>query len=306
MKINTVIPKPIKAYDLHNHSIVSKDGGTPEKQIIDLAAERGLKGIGICDHDEFPDESLYNYAEQKGIKLALGIEFSCKKAHIIGYNMNITDDRDRTQLEKYFNLMKSSYVEAAKKMIRAFRADCIDISHEEIQRAYNKKHVQKLFIFKYLAEKMDLGFESWGEVRQWLKRQSNPDFYVVDGKNVIELDPVEVIHLIHRAGGYAIWAHPFMTHPLEVREKYFDLFIQAGIDAVEADYAYQENGYSGKESNEALDSIIRKRLTEANVPVSGGSDSHFPHKTYADKTPIQPGDFGITEEEFQLIQHMFK
>ncbi len=65
------------------------------------------------------------------------------------------------------------------------------------------------------------------------------------------LHPVGAIQLIHKMDGYAIWAHPFIT-PDSLREKYFKLFIKYGIDAIEASYAYRENGYKGDETNRKL------------------------------------------------------
>jgi len=41
----------MKPYDLHNHTIVSKDGQISERELIDMAVQRGLKGIAITDHD---------------------------------------------------------------------------------------------------------------------------------------------------------------------------------------------------------------------------------------------------------------
>ncbi len=43
----------MKEYDLHNHTSRSKDGEISGRDLIDMAVDRGLKGLGICDHDEF-------------------------------------------------------------------------------------------------------------------------------------------------------------------------------------------------------------------------------------------------------------
>jgi 3',5'-nucleoside bisphosphate phosphatase len=289
----------MEPYDLHNHTALSKDGKATGIELIDLAAARGLKGIGICDHDEFPDEKLYAYAKSKGLKLALGIEFTCDKAHIIGYNMDLRG-QDRAFLEERFEKLRNDYTGIARKIINMLRCKGIDITYEKVQEAYGKEKVQKLFVMKYLAEKLDM-FPSWAEARKYLQKENmNPK----DGDGVEKLDPLRAIEIIHHAGGYAIWAHPIIT-PEGRREKYFELF-SGKIDAIEASYAYQENGYHGEESNELLESIIRKRLATMRIPASGGSDSHYPLKTYSDKKPIMPGDFGIDENEYKAIAHFFR
>ncbi|MCK5625085.1 PHP domain-containing protein [Candidatus Pacearchaeota archaeon] len=290
----------MKPYDLHNHTSLSPDGAISGKKLIDLAIKNGVKGLGICDHDTFPDESLYKYAKKKGLQLALGIEFSCDKAHIIGYNMKIKK-KDREFIEKRRNKMKKDYISASKRLVDGLKKEGIDISYNKIEKFYNKKNPQKLFVLKYLAEKLKL-FPSWAEAR---KHYQNKTYYVKDGQGISKLSPIKIIKLIHDAGGFAIWAHPFMT-PESTREEYFKLFHKHGIDAIEASYAYHENGYGGTESNKELEKGIRKKLKKMQIPISGGSDSHFPLKTYANLKSIMPGDFGITQKELEEIKRVFK
>lgn len=310
----------MKQFDLHNHTIVSKDGATEARKIIDIAVMRGLSGIGICDHDEFPDENLYDYASSKGIKLALGVEFSCQKAHIIGYNMSRINELDKVFLGNKFDELREDYVNVAKTMIKALAETGVDISIEKVQNAFNKKKIQKLFVMKYMAEYLDLGFTNWSDARKWLQRKEEqtqneakktgkdtlpPSFYPKDGSGVRSFDPLEIIELIHRSGGYAIWAHPFIT-PGDKRKEYLEQFYNYGIDAVEANYAYKENGYKGNETNDELEEVIRGWLIDYNIPVSGGSDSHYPLKTYKNNKPIMPGDFGVTHKEIEKIAFIFK
>jgi 3',5'-nucleoside bisphosphate phosphatase len=310
----------MKKYDLHNHTMLSKDGAIDARELIDLAISRNLQGIGICDHDEFPDENLYEYASAKDIKLALGIEFSCEKAHIIGYNLKHINTVDKKLIEQKFAELRNDYIAVADTMINALSDLGIKISRDKVQNIYNINKPQKLFVMKYLSEHLDLGFNSWSEARKWLQKleedrqvKSNkkgakslkPIYYPKDGSGINQFDPLEIIDLIHRSGGYAIWAHPFIT-PENVRIDYLNKFADRGIDAVEANYAYQQNGYIGNESNKELEEVVRAWLIERNIHVSGGSDSHFPLKTYNDQSPIMPGDFGINQDEAKKIDFIFR
>jgi 3',5'-nucleoside bisphosphate phosphatase len=288
----------MKPYDLHNHTSLSKDGKIPPKELIDLAISRGVKGLGICDHDEFPDESLYDYAKQKGLKLALGIEFSCRMAHIIGYNMNI-QDADRAFLEQKFDELRKDYDNVSRQMIQLMQKSGIDITYEKIQKKYNKDTFSKLFIMKYFAEELGLA-KSWSDSRKILKQKG---LYIRDGQDVEQLEPSEAVDIIHRAGGFAIWAHPFIT-PQPLRHKYFKELLPR-IDAIEVHYAYDQNGYPGDETNEQLETMVREEIKDMKTLVSGGSDSHFPLKTYSDLSPIYPGDFGISEEEYNQLFWIF-
>ena len=154
---------------------------------------------------------------------------------------------------------------------------------------------------KYLAEELKQ-FPSWAEARASLKQQGN---YLKDGTGVSKFCPQEAIKLIHRAGEGSIWAHPYLTSE-EHRKEYFNSFVRLGLMAVEANYGYVENGYKGKESNLALEREVRRQVGKVGLAVSGGSDSHFPLKTYSNLKPILPGDFGITEDEFRKISFMFR
>jgi len=309
----------MKKFDLHNHTVVSKDGAIEARKIIELAAQRGLLGIGICDHDEFPDENLYDFAKLKGIKLALGVEFSCKDAHIIGFNMKEISDDDKKFLNEKFDELRNDYVTVAETIVKSLIEFGERISTEQVKQAYGKERIQKLFVMKYMAEHLDMGFKSWSDARKWLQRKEDerqteskekgeiflkPSFYPKDGSGIQLFDPLDIIDIIHRSGGFAIWAHPFIT-PEAKRLTYFDEFHKKGIGAIEANYAYQENGYKGNETNELIETQVRKLLSEMGIPASGGSDSHFPLKTYKDKTPIMPGDYGINQDEISKIEFIF-
>ena len=71
--------------DLHTHTNHS-DGRKTPKEVIDEAAEVGLKVLAITDHDVIPPEfidtedgpvSVTEYARKKGIICIPGIEISC-------------------------------------------------------------------------------------------------------------------------------------------------------------------------------------------------------------------------------------
>jgi hypothetical protein len=168
-------------------------------------------------------------------------------------------------------------------------------------KAHYGKEPVGLLVLKYVAEVQGM-FESWGDARRFVKSKKEITAAVVQ-----PLNPCEVIDLIHRAGGYAIWAHPFLSREPQ-RSDYFREFKKHGIDAIEADYNYHENGYWGPETNEDIEGIVRAFCKENGIAVSGGSDSHYPLRTYSDaaKTPFRPGDHGVTEEEVLALQALFK
>ena len=47
-------------------------------------------------------------------------------------------------------------------------------------------------------------------------------------------------------------------------------------------------------------------LEKYHLTASGGSDSHYPLKTYKDGIPIMPGDYGLDEDEAEKIMKFFR
>lgn len=290
--------RPGVEYDLHNHSSRSKDGRIPGRRLIDLAAHRGLKGLGICDHDEFPDESLHGHARKKGVRLALGIEFSCRQAHVIGFGLALSG-ADRARLEERFAALRENSARVAGRILDGLSRLGLHIPAERL-RAYCGKAPQKVFIMKYLAEELRL-FATWADAQRFLRREG---LLAQDCDGLPPLHPAEAVETIRRAGGLSVWAHPFLT-PEPLREKYLPEMRDAGLDAVEAVYAYQENGHAGPESNAVLEARTLAMARAAGLAISGGSDSHYPVKTGPDQRPIAPGDRGITAQEAEALAHIF-
>jgi len=286
------------AFDLHNHTSLSKDGMAPGLKLLEMARSRGLAGIGLCDHDEFPDPTLAAEAKRLGIKLAQGVEFSCRQSHVIGYNMRF-DPCDRAFLEKRFDILRQSYAEVTRYILGKLRKRGLRVDYEKLEK-FAGKTPQKLFLLRYLSQEMGL-FNSWSEARRYLIGEG---LYVSDNAGVEMLDPAEAVSLIRRAGGVAIWAHPYFT-PEPLRERYFNELIEAGLDGIEGVYAYQENGYRGPESNAEIERLIRARVKGKGLIISGGSDSHYPLKTHADLNPIIPGDFGVSGLDPETKRRLF-
>lgn len=283
---------------MHNHSSRSRDGRTPGRRLIDLAAHRGLKGLGICDHDEFPDESLHGHARKRGVRLALGIEFSCCQTHVIGFGLALSL-AEEARLEERFAALRENSVRVAGRILEGLSHLGIRIPAERL-RAYCGKAPQKVFIMKYLVEELRL-FDAWADARRFLRQEG---LLAQDCDGLPPLHPAEAVETIRRAGGVSVWAHPFLT-PEPLREKYLPEMLDAGLDAVEAVYAYQENGYAGPESNAVLEARTLALARAAGLAVSGGSDSHYPVKTGPDLRPIAPGDCGITAQEAEAFAHVF-
>ncbi|MGE4298059.1 MAG: PHP domain-containing protein [Desulfovibrionaceae bacterium] len=286
------------AFDLHNHTSRSKDCALPPRRLVDIAAFRGLAGIGVCDHDELPDEGLYAHARRKGVKLALGVEISCRGAHVIGYDMDLASPA-LAGLVARFETLRRNYEHVSRRILAGLRKRGIHVAFEAV-RAYAGKTPQKIFIAKYLAEEMGL-FASWGHAMRYLHDEG---LYIPDDAGVAALHPARAVETVRAAGGFAVWAHPFQTAPRR-RGPYLAAMLDAGLDGIEGVYAYSHNGYKGPESDAELADQAQDMAKRHKLAILGGSDSHYPVKTRPDRRPIAPGDHGLTAAQVAPFAHIF-
>lgn len=116
-------------------------------------------------------------------------------------------------------------------------------------------------------------------------------------------DPVDIVQMIHRAGGMSIWAHPFLS-PAEKQRPLMATLAEAGLHGIEAVYPYRENGYPGEESNEILQARTLSLTKYTDVFFSGGSDCRYPIGPLEGTRPILPGEYGITSHEAQFFEQV--
>lgn len=72
--------------DMHVHTSFSHDGTEPPRKLVERAAEIGLDGLAITDHNtqEGVDEALQAGDEQNIIVIP-GVEVSCREGHVLLY-----------------------------------------------------------------------------------------------------------------------------------------------------------------------------------------------------------------------------
>ena len=159
--------------------------------------------------------------------------------------------------------------------------------------------VQKKMIFELIARK---GYQKdWSAAKLMVK--NTPAYQILREKP----DPVEVIRQVHRCGGIAIMAHPYLVNePVLLpagrmdRAAYIDRLIAAGLDGIEACYPYATTSYGGNLTQDQIEREVRERYTDRVAVISGGSDYHADFKKGVDPAKARNiGECGITMEYFQ-------
>ena len=337
--------RPNYPVDLHCHTTRSDGADTPQ-QLIDHAVELGMKVLAITDHDIRPPKEIevettgrdmrppkeievaitdhdirppketevetgavqrlvdpVEYACSKGLMLLPGIEISCETTaedcHIVCLGCD-WDDPFFTELEQAVVRSKTG---SYRELVRRLDADGMHITWEEVLenggRPVPEDQVQKKMIFELLARR---GYrKDWSAAKLMIK--NTPAYQIMREKP----DPREVIREVHRCGGIATMAHPYLVNePVRLpegtmtRAAYIDRLIEAGLDGIEACYSYAKTSYGGDMTPDQIEREVRARYTDRLAVISGGSDYHADYKKGVSPDKARNiGECGITMDYFE-------
>lgn len=243
--------------DLHGHTSRS-DGNDSPAEFLRHAAERRMKIVAITDHDKVPPESVSadgrewkanEYADFLGLKLIPGIEISCEtnieEVHLVCFRC----DWKAPFFQELDEFTIRSKVNSYKKLVERLNEMGMRMTWDEVLEAGGSRipetEVQKKMIFNRMAEK---GYAAdWREAKLFVKRSK--DLSIHREKPAA----VDVIHEIHRQGGIAILAHPYLVEE-EVddrgqtisRKDFIEQLIFEGLDGIEGRYPYDKTSYKGR------------------------------------------------------------
>lgn len=245
--------------DLHTHSCKS-DGSLTPTQLIDLAIQKNLAAIALTDHDtEAGIEEAIAAANGKEIEVIPGIEFSTeyegRDIHIVGLYI----DHKSEEFQKYLKDFRDSRDLRNQKMCLKLQEYGLDITYEEMQKAFPGSVMTRAHYARYIYEK--------GYVK------AIPDAfdrYVGDNAPCFipreKVTPSQAVKLILSAGGVPVLAHPILYHMSEPRlETLVSKLKEDGLVAIEAIYST----YNAREERQ-----IRQLAAKYDLLLSGGSDFH--------------------------------
>lgn len=237
--------------DLHSHTTYS-DGSLTVQELINLAIEVGLDILSITDHDCL-DGSLeaLTLVKNSTLKIIPGIELSTihndENIHILGY---FKDDFAPSHLEIFLEKQRTKRNKRGLEILK--RLHQLGITLDET----------KLIGIKSITRGTiaDLIIESG----YYYTKQEIFDKYLGEGAEAYipstELSTQEGIKLLKSAGAITV-----LAHPVNIKKTNLEVFIQMGIDGLEAIYPTNTK----KDTFFLLDFASRNKLL-----VTGGSDFH--------------------------------
>lgn len=293
--------------DLHTHTCHS-DGNDTYCELIDCAAQRGLKVLAITDHDVIcastltdnnVEISLESYGCMKGVHVLRGIEFSCdtdvEDVHVVALGCRWERDFFKKANEQSIQ----SKVEGYKELCRCLSQDGMRLDWKRDillcgQRA--QEDVQRKMLFEAMVLK---GYATnWKEAKLLVKQNER---YKVKREKP---DTVYVINEIHQSGGIAILAHPYLITNGDAkttdsfRKNYIERLLGAGLDGIEASYPYSKTSYDGLLTDSEIEKQVRGDYANRVEILSGGSDYHNDAKKGV-SNPRELGECGMTLETFR-------
>ncbi|MBD5483612.1 MAG: PHP domain-containing protein [Lachnospiraceae bacterium] len=250
----------MRPVDLHVHSNKS-DGSMSPAELVELAAQKGLRAFALTDHDTIDglSEAMAAAAAYPELEVIPGIELSSeyhgKDIHIVGLYLDYHNEDFLAQLHDF----QHSRVVRNEKMCNNLREAGIDITFEKLQAEYPDSVITRAHYARYLL--------SHGYV------QSLPeafDRYVGDHTRYFvpreKITPMQAVKLIRKADGIPILAHPTLYHMSDAHlEELIVLLKDAGLTGMECIYS----------TFTPAEERAMKRLADRHgLLYSGGSDFH--------------------------------
>ena len=262
-------------FDLQSHSIHS-DGELPAAEVVARARAAGVELLALTDHDTVDgvDEALE--AAGNGIRVVTAVEISSvqddfEDLHILGYGVDHRDEHLLAELARY-------------RDDRGARADRMQQALEELgwqiddaplrRRSEQGKPIGRPHLaqaaFDHPANAARIAAEGLEDFSALLVAYLIPGAPAYRRRTFPSV--AEAVDLIHRAGGVAVWAHPFWD--IEADPEVVDTigrFRDLGMDGVEVFYVTH--------TKEQIDLLV-----EAcdGLLMTGSSDFHGPgHRHFA-------------------------
>lgn len=270
----------LRRADCHCHTTFS-DGSLDVVTLLNHAKEKQLDGLSITDHDTI--EAYHDalpLAKALSLPLVSGIEISTEhrrtSIHVLGYAFDLShpdlqafcqrlqQDRDNRNYQILERLSKLKMPIDANELTTHFG-----------QGSIGRPHIAKLMVMKGYVKSIKQAFSRYlGD-----KGRCYISGYQGDVEGAIEV--------IHRAGGYAVLAHPHYIRPARILPE----LLEMPFDGIEVYY-----GHLSLKQEQPWIEIAKKK----NWLMTGGSDFHGEKKAFHTL-----GCSWTPEETFQLFTKRF-
>lgn len=284
--------------DLHAHTTAS-DGRYTPGDLVARAAERGLRVLGIADHDTIAGIGEARRAgQERGVEIVPAVEFSTRHEpekhfvgiHLLGYFI----DAGAPGLVEVIARVQEGRIDQKVRQIKALQAFGFDLPVDEVfARASGvpgRPHIAAV-----LMERNPGRFESIQQIfDEYLAAHARAHV-----PRQFALTVGQAITVVKEAGGLPVIAHPaaydsYIDPVTAVRNARAE-----GVEGVEVFYPYEQGHRPPENSGADRDWIARMEslADELGLLKTGGTDFHGrPHDG------IDLGDMGLSETQFAALK----
>lgn len=258
--------------DLHIHSNGSHDGEFGAREIVQMAARKGLKAISVTDHNTVINvKEALETGEEIGVEVLPGIEIECafeeRVLHVLGYMID-SDSPDYAELE---TVMAQRERNVSVRRIELLKGMGLPIEVEDVEAIAQNGMFTGPIIANALFSKPEARTHPL-LARYFNGESHNPlsDFYwdfIAQGCPAYVpaeyFSLKEIVELIHRTGGVSVLAHPGAV--IGDRPETLEGIAGEGVRGVEV--------YCSYHSKQEAALYLRRTLALGLIPTLG-SDFH--------------------------------
>ncbi len=239
--------------DLHTHSYHSDGKEAPETVAI-KAAEKGLSGLALTDHDTMDGvPEAQAKSSELGLRFMPGVEMSTVKGntevHILGYFPNEPGKRFLEVIDG----MKQLRFDRMQRMIGSLNNLGCPIEEDFVLSYKGKGVVGRAHLFRAIKDRFSGEFDE--KANKWLN---------IGGaafEPTSDLSPADAIGCIREGGGVPVIAHPGTSGADPLLKE----LVEAGLMGIEAIYPRHDRSSKAR---------YRKFAKQHGLIVTGGSDWH--------------------------------
>lgn len=244
--------------DLHTHTTAS-DGSKTPSELVQIAADSGIKVIAITDHDTLDGvNEAIQAGKRLGVEVVAGVEIGVEfnpEMHILGYFFN----DGYLKLQPILEQLKESREKRNPKIIKKLNEMGFDITLEEAINEsgggiVGRPHIAKVMVNKGYVKSVSEAFEIY-------LSSGRPAYFKKD-----RLTPYQGIQEIKKAGGIPVLAHPIFLE--RTFSQLDDLLLRMKLDGlvgVEVYHTEHSQGFARQ-----LEILAQKH----GLIMTGGSDYH--------------------------------
>jgi len=268
--------------EMHCHTLFSVDGsGTPE-DLVDAAAERGVKTLSITEHnsvDSFHRAS--RHAQARGIRYISGVEidafFRGHSYHFLAFGFDPGDGvllnllaRQRLNYVVWFEAL-------FEKMISLgfpFTLEEIEASLPVTYPTYPDQVLNPWALTRFINRQPES--ERLASCLRKARAALPPPPPGQPGERGQICSYEEARDVVHATGGVFLLAHPgkALRRQPEAQEKLIRELMDEGLDGFELHHPYNRDEHDANRGGPPVFEGLRRLGGELNAVLSGGSDCH--------------------------------